>query len=206
MRPRLRLLALGLLCVAGVAAGFAVWTSPSTAPPRSITQNHGAPIGDAVHLVDHDGRPVVLGGFAGKARLVFFGFTHCPDVCPTGLSLISLLLEGLGPRAGEVQALFITVDPERDTPEVIKGYIENFPGGIIGLTGSSRQIETAVAAFSAYHKKVPQPSGGYMVDHTASIFLLDRQSRFRSTIDLHEPPDVARRKILAVLDSARGGG
>lgn len=165
----------------------------------SLSTSLGRPLGTDVTLVDHDGRPVRLADFAGKVRMVFFGFTHCPDVCPTGLSTISLLLEEVGEAARDVRALFITVDPERDTPEVMKQYISSFPKGVIGLTGSPQQIAGAGAAFHAYVKKVPQRDGAYTLDHTASILLLDRAGNFRGTIDIHENPFSAAEKLRRLL-------
>ena len=145
-----------------------------------------------------------LADLAGKVRMVFFGFTHCPDVCPTGLSTISLLLEELGDEAArDVRALFITVDPERDTPEVIRQYVSNFANGIIGMTGSPQQTAGAAAAFHAYAKKVRQRDGTYTVDHTASILLLDRGANFRGTIDIHESPTSAAEKLRRLLRQQR---
>lgn len=112
---------------------------------------------------------------------------------------MSQLLEELGPDAKDVQALFVSVDPERDTVPVLKDYISVFSGNILGLTGTAAQVDQATRAFDAYFKKVPQPSGGYTVDHTASVYLLDRDGNFRSTIDLHEKQDVALQKLRRVL-------
>ncbi len=159
----------------------------------------GTVLGSNIELIDHDGRAVRTADFDGKVKLVFFGFTHCPDVCPTGLSLMSLLLEELGDEAAQVRALFISVDPERDTPEVMKGYVSNFANGIIGLTGSTAQVEAAVRAFHAYARKVPQGDGSYTVDHTASLYLLDRSGGFRATIDIHENQKTALEKLRLAI-------
>ena len=208
MLPRLQLIALFVLVAVGTVVVYFAWTLPvaSLAGNRetradSVLESLGKPMDERFALVDHFGRQVGPGTFAGKVRLVFFGFTHCPDVCPTGLSLISLLLEELGPAAKDVQALFVTVDPDRDTAAVLKEYVSVFGGGILGLTGTSQKIEAVTKAFSAYFKKVPQPSGDYTVDHTASVYLLDRDGSFRATIDIHEKQDVALRKIRRVLAS-----
>lgn len=206
MSPRLQVIALSVLVAFGVVAAYVAWTVPiaglgkdQEARGENVLESLGKPMDERFRLVDHLGRQVGPETFAGKVRLVFFGFTHCPDVCPTGLSLMSQLLEELGPDAKDVQALFISVDPERDTVAVLKDYISVFAGGILGLTGTPAQIEEVTKAFSAYFKKVPQPSGGYTVDHTASVYLLDREGSFRSTIDLHEKQDVALQKIRRVL-------
>lgn len=186
------------LSVAGAAISFMAWhwadhRQPASA--ESLVTSLGKPLAEKVTLIDQDGRSVRLAELAGKVNMVFFGFTHCPDVCPTGLSTISLLLEELGDAARDVRALFITVDSERDTPAVMKQYVSNFAGGIVGLTGSADQVALATTAFHAYFQKVPLPDGGYTVDHTASILLLDRMGRFRGTIDLHESQSSALEKL-----------
>jgi protein SCO1/2 len=107
-------------------------------------------------LIDHTGKPMTDEDFEGKWQLVFFGFTYCPDVCPTTLNDVSIVLEELGAEADQLQPLFITVDPERDTPEVMAEYVANFDPRIVGLTGSPEQIEQATQAFRAYYAKVEQ--------------------------------------------------
>lgn len=206
MSPRLQVIVLSVLVAFGAVAAYVAWTVPVTSlgkyqevPGDNILESLGKPMDGRFRLVDHLGRPVGPDTFAGKVRLVFFGFTHCPDVCPTGLSLMAQLLEELGPDAKDVQALFVSVDPERDTVPVLKDYISVFAGNVLGLTGTPAQVEDATKAFNAYFKKVPQPSGGYTVDHTASVYLLDRDGNFRATIDLHEKQDVALQKIRRVL-------
>jgi len=206
MSPRLQVIALSVLIAFGAVAAYVAWTVPVTnlgeardVPGDNVLESLGKPTDDRFRLVDHLGRQVGPDTFVGKVRLVFFGFTHCPDVCPTGLSLMSQLLEELGPDATDVQPLFVTVDPERDTVAVLKEYISVFNGNIIGLTGTSAQVEEVTKAFSAYFKKVDQPGGGYTVDHTASVYLLDRDGYFRATIDLHEKPGVALQKTRRLL-------
>lgn len=206
MSPRLQVIALSVLVAFGAVAAYITWTVPlsgehgdRTVHGGDVLESLGKPMDERFRLVDHLGRNVGPETFAGKVRLVFFGFTHCPDVCPTGLSLMSQLLEELGPDAKHVQALFVTVDPERDTVAILKDYISVFAGDILGLTGTPAQIEEATKAFNAYFKKVPQPSGGYTVDHTASVYLLDLDGSFRSTIDIHEKQEVALQKIRRVL-------
>lgn len=211
MSIRLHVLSLSVLVVLGAMAGYFAWTTPRTGPGvesegrrGNMLESLGKPMDSRFNLVDHLGQPVGTGTFAGKVRLVFFGFTHCPDVCPTGLSLMSQLLDELGPDARNVQALFVSVDPERDTVDVLRQYISVFSGDIRGLTGTPQQIAEATAAFSAYFKKVPQPGGGYTVDHTATVYLLDRDGTFRATIDLHEKQDVALQKVRRVLALRQG--
>lgn len=206
MSLRLQIIALSILVAFGAVAAYITWTIPlsgehgdRTVHGGDVVKSLGKPMDERFRLVDHLGRNVGPETFAGKVRLVFFGFTHCPDVCPIGLSLMSQLLEELGPDAKDVQALFVTVDPERDTVPILKDYISVFAGDILGLTGTPAQIEEATKAFNAYFKKVPQPSGGYTVDHTALVYLLDRDGNFRATIDIHEKQSVALQKIRRVL-------
>lgn len=204
MTTRLQLIALSALVILGAVAAYFAWTIPIITKEReaganSALESLGKPMNERFRLVDHLGRQVGSDTFTGKVRLVFFGFTHCPDVCPTGLSLMSQLLEELGADAKDVQALFISVDPERDTVDVLKQYMSVFAGNILGLTGTPEQIASVTGAFSAYFKKVPQPSGGYTVDHTASVYVLDRKGTFRATVDIHERQDVALQKIRRIL-------
>ena len=204
MTARLQLIALSALVILGAVAAYFAWTAATLTRERdggatTALGPSGKPMAAGFGLVDHFGREVGLDAFAGKVRLVFFGFTHCPDVCPTGLSLMSQLLEELGADAKDVQAVFISVDPERDTVEVLKQYMSVFAGDILGLTGTPEQIASVTSGFSAYFKKVPQPSGGYTVDHTASVYVLDRKGAFRATVDIHERQDVALQKIRRIL-------
>ena len=135
--------------------------------------------------------------------LIFFGFTHCPDVCPTTLAAMTRVLEALGPRAAEVTAIFISVDPERDTPEELKSFGSLFDPRIVLLTGSPDEIAAVVRDYHIYAAKVPIEGGGYTMDHTASVQLYDRDSRFRSAFDFHEDDAVILDKVRLVLD---GGG
>lgn len=206
MTMRLHLIALSALVAFGAVAAYFAWTVPISslgkgpdAGANSVLESLGKPMDERFSLVDHLGRQVGPDTFSGKVRLVFFGFTHCPDVCPTGLSLMSQLLEELGADAKDVQALFISVDPERDSVEVLKQYMSVFAGEMLGLTGTPEQIASVTGAFNAYFKRVPQPSGGYTVDHTASVYVLDRKGTFRATVDIHERQDVALQKIRRIL-------
>lgn len=208
MSLRLHIALLLALSIAGLAIAVVAWDwadrreaqlAGAAGGDDGLSASLGRPLGEDVTLLDQDGRAVRLADFTGKVRMIFFGFTHCPDVCPTGLSTMSLLLEEMGEAARDVRVLFITVDPERDTPEVMRDYVSNFANGIVGLTGSPEQIAAAAAAFRAYVRKVPQEDGTYTVDHTASILLLDRAGSFRGTIDIHESPSSAAEKVRRLL-------
>ena len=156
------------------------------------TATQASSVGGAFRLTDQQGRPVTEADLKGKPTLVFFGFTHCPDVCPTALYEISQAFEALGADAARTQALFVTVDPERDTPEALKGYLSSFAPQIRGLTGSAEAVEQMVKAYKAYAKKQPLKDGGYTMDHTAIVYLMDRNGAFVAPLNLKRPPaDVA---------------
>ena len=125
----------------------------------------------------------------GRPFLVFFGFTHCPDICPTTLFDMSELMKALGPDADRTGALFITVDPERDTPEVMKDYLSNFDPHVRGLTGDRAAIDAAIKAYRVYAKKVPLENGDYTMDHTAIVYLMDKNGHFVAPFDLSRKPE-----------------
>jgi protein SCO1 len=156
-----------------------------------ITGRAPSPIGQAVagvggpfHLEDQNGKPVTDQDMKGRPFLVFFGFTHCPDVCPTTLFDMSQVLRQLGSDADRAGALFITVDPERDTPAVIKDYLSNFDPHLRGLTGDQASIDAAVREYRVYAKKVPLQGGDYTMDHTAIVYLMDKNGQFVAPFDL----------------------
>lgn len=158
------------------------------------------PVGDMDwDLTDHRGQPVRPLDWVGRPVMAFFGFTWCPDVCPTTLSDISLWLEELGPDADRLVVALITVDPDRDTPDVLADYLGNFDPRIIGLTGSAEQIAKAAADFRAKYARVPRDDGDYTMDHTAGVFLFHPDGRFANIIDLHEDRRFAVPKIRRTL-------
>lgn len=163
-----------------------------------------ADIGGPFTLVDHDGRTVTEKEYAGRPTLVFFGFLSCPDVCPTALSNVSELLEEVGPAASEVKVLFISVDHERDKPADMKNYISNFDPRVVGLTGSADQVAAAAKAYRAYFKKVPRDTGDYSMDHTATVYMMDRSGKFDGTLDIHQARDASLAKLRRLV-SNRGG-
>jgi len=143
-----------------------------------------AAIGGPFSLTDQDGRTVTEQDFHGRPFLVFFGFTHCPDVCPTALFEISEIMRVLGPDAARVRAAFITVDPERDTPPTLKEYLSSFDPHLTGLTGDEAAITAVAKAYRVYFKKVPLEAGGYTMDHTAIVYLMDKEGRFVAPFSL----------------------
>ena len=137
-------------------------------------------IGGPFALVDQNGKTVTSDSLKGKPTLIYFGYAFCPDVCPTSLLLMETAVEKLGPEAAKkVNLVFITVDPERDTPKLMKGYVENFGPTFIGLTGTPEQIAQVARAYRVYFQKVPGKDGGpYLMDHSSIVYLLDRNGRF----------------------------
>ncbi|MFI4999540.1 MAG: SCO family protein [Reyranellales bacterium] len=140
----------------------------------------GPTIGGPFSLTDQNGRTVTDATLKGKPTLIYFGYTYCPDVCPTSLLLMETAVEKLGPDAAKkVNLVFITIDPERDTPELIKGYVTNFGPTFEGLTGTSQQIDAVARAYRVYYQKVPGKDGApYLMDHSSIVYVLDRNGRF----------------------------
>ena len=160
-----------------------------------VTGRAPSPVGQAVasvggpfRLEDQSGKAVTDADMKGKPFLVFFGFTHCPDICPTTLFDMSQLMKELGPDADRTGALFITVDPERDTPSVMKDYLSNFDPHVRGLTGDRASIDAAIRAYRVYAKKVPLENGDYTMDHTALVYLMDKNGHFVAPFDVSRTP------------------
>jgi protein SCO1 len=157
-------------------------------------------------LTDHEGGPVGPETLIGQPSILFFGFTFCPDVCPTTLSDISGWLDDLGAEAEQLNTVFITVDPERDTVDVMAEYVGYFHPAIRAWTGSEAEIAKAAEGFRASYERVPAESGGYTMNHAASVFLFDAAGRFVSTIDYHEPREIAVPKIRRAMNGQGAGG
>lgn len=165
--------------------------------PTGTQVSHGTlQIGGPFTLTDQNGRRVSNTDFAGKPLAVFFGFTYCPDVCPTTLTDLTVIMEKIGNAADKVQVLFISVDHERDRPETLKSYMESFDPRFLALTGTADEIRDAAKAFRVHYKKVTQDGeDSYTMDHTATVFLLDSSHRFVGTIDFHEDRRIAVQKL-----------
>lgn len=146
-------------------------------------------IGGAFTLTDQTGRTVTEAALLGQPSLVFFGFTHCPDVCPTALFEIGQIYQALGSDGDRMKAFFITVDPERDTEASLKAYLDSFDPRITGLTGPRGKIDEAMRAYRAFARKVPLDKGGYVMDHTALVYLMDKKGRFVASMNFDRPPE-----------------
>jgi protein SCO1/2 len=182
MNPRTaRILLIASAFLVGLILCFAVILLVTGRHVSPIAQT--AAIGGPFELIDQDGRPVSDRDLKGRPFLVFFGFTHCPDVCPTTLFEISEILRALGPDADKVNALFVTVDPERDGPAQIKDYLSSFDPHLRGATGDPSAVAAMTKAYRVYVKKVPQ-GDGYTMDHTAIVYLMDKDGRFIAPFSL----------------------
>ena len=148
-------------------------------------------IGGPFKLIDQNGKPITDQDMKGRPFLVFFGYTHCPDVCPTTLFEVSELMRALGKDADRTAALFITVDPERDTPAVMKDYLSSFDPHLRGATGDQKAIDAVERTYRVYAKKVPTDNGDYSMDHTALVYLMDKQGRFVAPFSLKRKPEEA---------------
>jgi protein SCO1 len=182
----IRILAISVAFVAGLVACAGLALLLAGPAVQQV-----AAIGGPFRLTDQNGRTVTDEDFKGHPFLVFFGYTHCPDICPTTLFEISEMLRALGPDADRARALFITVDPERDTAAVMKDYLSNFDPHVEGLTGDPAQIAAVAKAYRAYYKKVPLDDGSYTMDHMAVIYLMDKDGRFVSTFSLKRTTEAA---------------
>ena len=158
-----------------------------------------AAIGGPFQLTDQNGKAVTDKSLKGKPTLIFFGYTHCPDVCPTSLFEISEVLRALGKDADKVNAVFISVDPERDTPATMKDYLSSFDPHLEGLSGDPAETAKVITSYRVYAKKVPTKDGDYTMDHTALIYLMDRNGQFVSPFNLKRTPEEAAADLKRYL-------
>ncbi|MGO4389627.1 SCO family protein [Microvirga sp. 2YAF29] len=162
-------------------------------------QNAGrVPIGGPFKLTSHEGKPFTDADLKGKPFAVFFGFTHCPEVCPTTLYDLTQDLESLEKDSDKVRVAFITVDPAQDTPELMKTYLSSFDPRIVGLTGTDDEIAAVAKEYKIYYRKVPTDSG-YTMDHSATIFLMDSKGDFYGTSNFQESAEIRRSKLKQLI-------
>lgn len=179
-------LAIGLLVTLWLLGGLRGATAP-------------AAIGGQFRLTDQAGQTVTEKNLIGRPSIIFFGFTHCPDVCPTALFEMSEVLRAMGPDAGKLNAYFVSVDPERDTSVVMKDYISSFDPHLKGLTGTPDEIAKMISAYRVYAKKIPLKDGDYTMDHTALIYLMDKNGNFVRPFDLKRKPEEAAADLKRYL-------
>jgi protein SCO1 len=175
--------------------GLAALVAAAVLTLRPGGDTRASAVGGPFTLVSHEGKTVTERDFRGAPHLVFFGFTHCPDVCPTKLFQISEVLRAAGERGRTLRALFITVDPERDSPEALKNYLGSFDPRIVGLTGDPAAVEAALRAYRGFARKAPK-DGDYTMEHTSLVYLMDRDGRFVGSFNLDRPPAQAAQELL----------
>lgn len=194
----------GMVAAVGFMLAVGAWRSGDLPCKQQVTETVGTRGADlesmSWQLTSHEGERVSPQSWIGQTSLVFFGFTWCPDVCPMTLLNISDWLEELGPDADGLAVHLVSVDPERDTPEVLADYLSNFDPRISGLTGSPDEVAQAADDFNATYRRVPRDDGDYTVDHTAGVMVFDPDGRLSSIIDLHDDPKFAVPKIRRAME------
>ena len=204
-RPGPRPLVLIVVSITAVVVGIAAWfltPGPSEPPDQSTdTALTEADIGGPFRLTNHHGNRVSDDDFRGRYMLVFFGFTHCPDVCPSTLRDISMTLDHLDDEANEIQPLFITVDPERDGVEAIGEYVTAFDSRILGLTGTRDEIDQVTAAYRIYSARVPLGDDDYTMDHSAFTYLLDREGKYLAHFSFGIDPEEMSEGIKQAIEA-----
>jgi protein SCO1/2 len=183
-----------VVLVAGIA-WVVVIDRQGGAPPVTA-----ASIGGPFSLTDQNGNTVTEKSLLGHPTALFFGYTFCPDVCPTTLADLTLLMDKLGPDADKLKVYFVTVDPERDNQEAMGAYLRAFDPRFTGLTGSRAAIDQIIKDYRVFAQKVVADDGSYTMNHTATVYLLDRDAKFVSSIDYQEKPETALAKLKNLID------
>ena len=201
-RARRALAVLGalLLCLAPASPRAQQKAERSAAELMDVLMWNREPVGGPFALVDHTGAPRSDAQFRGKLLLLYFGFTSCPDVCPTDLQSIGQAMERLGKSADEVQPVFVTLDPERDTPQRLAGYVTFFHPRLIGLSGDAAAVAQAARAYKVYYAKVPTSQDGYTIDHSGYVYLMDRAGKYLGFFPPGTPPERMVEVIRPYLD------
>ncbi|MDN5927716.1 MAG: SCO family protein [Hyphomicrobiales bacterium] len=184
----MRAILVGILVVMAASVG---WLTFDWYRQQNATQAYGAPF----TLVDSHGQPITQAAFRNQPTILFFGFTHCPEVCPTTLFELDGWLKELGSEGKDIKAYFITIDPERDTPKVMNNFLGNFSSRITGISGPPDKVWAMAKAFNIYFRKVETDGGDYTMDHTASVILLNRKGDFAGTIAYGESEKAALAKL-----------
>jgi protein SCO1/2 len=195
-----------LLLVAALLAAFIILGSAAFLAMELHNNGKGAAgtvlgsaIGGSFTLIDQNGKTVTNTALEGKWLLVYFGYTHCPDACPTTLNNIALALRDLGKKSDEVRPVFITIDPERDTPRVMKDYVTAFDAPILALTGTAAEIAQAAKNYRVYYAKHPEAGGDYSMDHTSVVYVMDPKGRFTASFTGEDPPTQMAERLKKLL-------
>ncbi len=196
---RLRL----VLTLAAAALLPLIGCSNDKGPSFQSTDVTGADFGHELKLTGHDGKPRALTDFAGRAVVVFFGFTHCPDICPTALAKLSTVVKALGPDGERVQVLLVTVDPERDTADVLRRYVTAFHPTFLGLTGTPDEVRRVAKDFRVIAEKQPGATpDSYSVDHSSGMFVYDPKGRLRLYVAGNQPTSAIEQDLKLLLGGA----
>jgi protein SCO1/2 len=199
---RLALFILAGFALGGVAALLAFPAARERLLPAVNIRSAGqALVGGPFSLIDHTGKRVTDTDFRGRTMLVFFGFTFCPDVCPSGLQVMAAAIDKLGPKAQSVTPIFITIDPERDTPEQLAAYVKSFHPRLVGLTGTRAEVDAAIKAYRVYAKKVsdPKSTAGYTMDHSTIIYVMGPDGAYRTHFSHATSVDVMAERLAKAL-------
>jgi protein SCO1/2 len=194
---RFQLVILAILMGVIVGTGILIWQTMGSGGGQSLQTSF---IGGDFSLVNQDGKPITQANFLGKPTAYFFGYTNCPDACPTTLTDMTDRLKALGPDGDKFNVVFITVDPERDTPQLLKTYLESFDPRITAATGTPAQIADVIKKFRVYAKKVGE-GDGYTFDHSTAVYLMDAKGNLVTLIDYQAPREEAIAKMRRALDS-----
>jgi protein SCO1 len=206
--PMLRVLQIALWAAAAMAVAayaYLTWGRPAPSPEVAAARdavalmNGEAEIGGPFSLVDQNGQPFTQANLIGRPTALFFGFTLCPDICPNTMAELSAARAALGPEADALQIVFVSVDPARDTPEILKVYADAFSQPLVALTGSPEAVDAMVRAYRVYVRQVPLEAGGYTVDHTSFLFLLDAQGQFVEIVRYEESVEGLTERLRALL-------
>ncbi len=204
MSSKLRFTLLAAIALLALVLGYLVAALISPSPPLS-QPTQTLSLDGSFNLIDEAGQPVTQDSYEGKFKLVYFGFTYCPDVCPMQLEVVSHALDIAKISPEWLTTLFITLDPERDTPEDMKIYTDNFHKSIIGLTGSLEQIQQAAKAYKVYFQKVadPETTGGYTVDHSSIVFLMGPDNTYKQHFTHRDSAEDIAGKITSIIKAAQ---
>lgn len=193
-RLKLALAGVAVLAAAAIVGGLFLLKRPDNAPPPSTIAMPAD-----VKLNDQNGRPFTAASLNGKPTAIFFGFTYCPEICPTTLTDMGVRLAAMGKAADDLNVVFVTIDPARDTADQLKTYLSSFDPRVLGVTGPAAEIEKMAKGFRVYYRRIDQEGGEYTMDHSTAIYLLDRKGRFVEPIAYQEPNDSAVRKLKALV-------
>lgn len=198
---RIIIVALAAICAAIAIVILAdVWSGDRGRTPIVATNSA---VGGSFSLIDSSGAAVTEKSWPGKYLLIYFGYTYCPDVCPTELAAMAGALDAIGPDADKIQPLFISVDPARDTPEVMAGYAPMFYPRLVGLTGTESQVAAAAAAFKVYYRKAEaEGASAYLMDHTSFIYLVAPDGSTAAVLPPKMTPEEMAERLKAVVDAA----